>query len=144
MQLRIRHQTYGILIFLGLIFGGMWMLTGCISTVRETKRIGEPEFEIVEKDAVPEEFARVIREEREKPFCLTYADQGELYLARGYGRQDKTGYSVEVSELYETENAVVFHTRLMGPEKSEKTKEIATYPYVVVRMKDGKKSVEFD
>ena len=132
MQVRIRHQTYGILIFFGLIFGGMWMLTGCISTVRETKRIGEPEFEIVEKDAVPEEFARVIR------------DQGELYLARGYGRQDKTGYSVEVSELYETENAVVFHTRLMGPEKSEKTKEIATYPYVVVRMKDGKKSVEFD
>ena len=58
--------------------------------------------------------------------------------------EDKTGYSVEVSELYETENAVVFHTRLMGPEKSEKTKEIATYPYVVVRMKDGKKSVEFD
>ena len=51
---------------------------------------------------------------------------------------------MEVSELYETENTVVFHTRLMGPEKSEKTKEIATYPYVVVRMKDGKKSVEFD
>ena len=55
MQVRIRRQTYGLLIFFGLIFGGMWMLTGCISTVRETKRIGEPEFEIVEKDAVPEE-----------------------------------------------------------------------------------------
>lgn len=144
MQVRIRHQTYGLLIFFGLIFGGMWMLTGCISTVRETKRIGEPEFEIVEKDAVPEEFLRVIKEEQETPFCLTYTDHGELYLARGYGRKDKTGYSVEVSELYETENAVVFHTSLLGPEKGEKTKEIATYPYVVVKLKDVKKTVEFD
>ena len=76
----------------------------------------------MEKDAVPEEFARVIREEREKPFCLTYAEQGELYLARGYGRQDKTGYSVEVSELYETENAVVFHTRLMGRKRAKRRK----------------------
>lgn len=139
MQVRIRHLTYGFLILFG-----MWLLTGCISTVRETKRIGEPKFAVVEKDAVPEEFARVIREEQEEPFCLTYADQGELYLARGYGRQEKTGYSVEVSELYETENAVVFHTRLMGPKKGEKTKEIATYPYVVVKLKDGKKPVEFD
>lgn len=67
-----------------------------------------------------------------------------MYLARGYGKQEKTGYRVEVSALYETENTIVFHTTLFGPEKGEKTKETATYPYVVVRMKDMKKMVEFD
>uniref|UniRef100_UPI000B10F40E hypothetical protein n=1 Tax=Mediterraneibacter glycyrrhizinilyticus TaxID=342942 RepID=UPI000B10F40E len=67
------------------------MLTGCISTVRETKRIGEPEFEIVEKDAVPEEFARVIREEREKPFCLTYADQANCILPEAMEDRTKPG-----------------------------------------------------
>lgn len=119
-------------------------LTGCVTTIRETKRIGEPEFTVLKEEDVPKEFSDRIKEEQETPFCLAYEDRGELYLARGYGKQEKTGYRVEVSALYETENTIVFHTTLFGPEKGEKTKETATYPYVVVRMKDMKKMVEFD
>ena len=93
---------------------------------------------------VPAEFKTVIEEKKAEPFKLTYADQGILYIAEGYGTQPTTGYSVEVEELYETEDAVHIHTNLMGPEKGEETKEIATFPYVVVQLDDIKKDVLFD
>ena len=56
----------------------------------------------------------------------------------------KTGYSVEVTELYETENAIFIHTNLLGPGKEEETKEITTFPYVVVKLKLIDKNVVFD
>ena len=86
----------------------------------------------------------MIEENKSKPFKLTYADQGYLYIAQGYGAQKKTGYSVEVLALYETENAVYIHTNLLGPGKGEQTKEAATFPYVVVQLKYIEKNVMFD
>ena len=66
------------------------------------------------------------------------------FLLEGYGAQLKTGYSVEVTGLYETSNAVYFHTNLLGPEKGEETKEITTFPYVVVMLEAIEKNVVFD
>ena len=48
--------------------------------------------------------------------------------------EDTTGYSVEVNDLYETEDAVFIHTTLLGPEAGEDIKEISTFPYVVVKL----------
>ena len=49
-----------------------------------------------------------------------------------------------VTELYETENAIFIHTNLLGPGKEEETKEITTFPYVVVKLKLIDKNVVFD
>ena len=77
-------------------------------------------------------------------FRMTYTDQGSLYIAEGYGAQPTTGYSVEVTGLYETEDEVRIHTRLMGPEKGEEIKEITTFPYVTVQLGAVDKSVIFE
>ena len=45
-----------------------------------------------------------------------------------------SGYSVEVEELYETQDAVYIETNLLGPEKGEETKDRTTFPYVVVQL----------
>ena len=99
---------------------------------------------MLNKQEVPEEFGEVIEEKKPTPFCLTYMDQGFLYIAEGYGAQPKTGYSVAVTELYETNEAVYFHTNLLGPEKGEDTKEITTFPYVVVKLEAVEKPVVFE
>ena len=58
--------------------------------------------------------------------------------------EDTTGYSVEVNDLYETEDAVFIHTTLLGPEAGEDIKEISTFPYVVVKLEYIDKNVIFD
>lgn len=120
------------------------VLTGCISRPQKTQKLRDLEFTVLDKDDVPEELKEQIVENQHIPFRLTYTDQGKLYIAEGYGAQLKTGYSVEVTELYETENAVYFHTNLLGPEKGEETKDITTFPYVVVMLDAVDKTVVFD
>lgn len=120
------------------------VLTGCITRPQKTEKLRDLEFTVMNKEEVPAEFREVILANQDQPFRLTYTDQGKLYIAEGYGAQLKTGYSVEVTGLYETENAVYFHSNLLGPEKGEKTKEITTFPYVVVVLDAVDKTVVFD
>ena len=120
------------------------MLTGCISRPQKTEKLRDLDFTDMDKEKVPNELKTAILENRDLPFKLTYADQGYLYIAEGYGPQPKSGYSVEVTGLYETENAIYIHTNLLGPEKGEKTEEVTTYPYVVVKLEYIEKNVIFD
>lgn len=120
------------------------VLTGCVSRPQKTEKLRDLEFTVLNKDEVPEELKAQIEENQDRPFWLTYMDQGKLYIAEGYGAQLKTGYSVEVTGLYETSNAVYFHTNLLGPEKGEETKAVTTFPYVVVMLEAVEKNVVFD
>ena len=120
------------------------MLTGCVSRPQKTEKLRDLEFTVMSKEDVPEEFQEQILQHQDLPFRLTYTDQGRLYIAEGYGAQLKTGYSVEVEGLYETSNAIYFHTNLLGPEKGEETKEVTTFPYVVVMLDAIDKTVVFD
>lgn len=120
------------------------MLTGCVTRQQKTEKLRDLEFTVLDKEDVPQELKTAIVENMEQPFKLTFSDQGFTYIAEGYGPQQKSGYSVKVTGLYETENAVYIHTELLGPEKGEKTKEVVTYPYVVVKMEMTDKNVVFD
>ena len=134
-------------ILLGCLAAGfllIFMLTGCVSRPQKTEKLRDLEFTVMSKEDVPEEFQEQILQHQDLPFRLTYTDQGRLYIAEGYGVQLKTGYSVEVEGLYETSNAIYFHTNLLGPEKGEETKEVTTFPYVVVMLDAIDKTVVFD
>ena len=134
-------------ILLGCLAAGfllIFMLTGCVSRPQKTEKLRDLEFTVMSKEDVPEEFQEQILQHQDLPFRLTYTDQGRLYIAEGYGAQLKTGYSVEVEGLYETSNAIYFHTNLLGPEKGEETKEVTTFPYVVVVLEEIDKTVVFD
>ena len=110
----------------------------------EEQKLQDLDFTVVDREDEPEELSTMIEEEKGDPFQMLYADQGQLYLAEGYGEQPTTGYSVAVRELYETENTIHIRTNLLGPEKGEDIKEITTFPYVVVQLGYIDKDVLFD
>ena len=119
-------------------------LAGCVVKHEDTQKLRDLDFTVLNPEDAPRELQEMISEEERHPFCLTYADQGSLYIAEGYGTQLTTGYSVEVNDLYETEDAVFIHTTLLGPEAGEDIKEISTFPYVVVKLEYIDKNVIFD
>jgi hypothetical protein len=119
------------------------LFAGCTVEKISTEKLRDIEFTVVPKKDIPEELEEMIDEKEEEPFKLTYADEGSLYIAQGYGKQPTSGYSIEVKELYETENAIYVHTNLIGPAKDEKILERATYPYIVVRVEFVDKNVVF-
>ena len=117
---------------------------GCSAEKISTEKLRDVEFTVVSKRDIPEELVKKIDEEGEKPFKLTYSDNGELFIAVGYGKQPTSGYSIEVTELYETKNAIYIHTNLIGPANDEKILERATFPYIVVKLEFIDKNVVFE
>ena len=76
---------------------------GCASQSDKTEKLRDLEFTVLDKDEIPESFMEEISKRVEKGFKLTFEDQGYLYIAEGYGKQETSGYSIEVKKLYETE-----------------------------------------
>ena len=70
---------------------------------------------------------------------LRIQPQGSQISDRSYGPQNKTGYQIKVDAVLEGEKTVRIQTSLLGPEKGEKTKDVVTYPYVVVKLKKTEK-----
>ena len=92
------------------------VLVGCGKT-RDTAKIRDLEFTVMDQERIPEELKAIIEEKKVQPFKMTYSDEEKLYIVTGYGPQETGGYSIQVKELYLTENAIVFDTELSGPEK---------------------------
>ena len=122
----------------------MLFLCGCSVQSDDNKKLNDLEFTVISQDEIPKELAAQIEEKKTEEMKLTYSDNENLYIARGYGTQNSGGYSIAVGELYETENAVFFHSSLIGPEAGEKTDEGESYPYVVVKLKWIDKNVVFE
>lgn len=119
-------------------------IPGCVVRHDSTEKLKDLDFTVTDEEDAPEELRTMIDEAREKPYQLVYADQGTLWIAEGYGRKETTGYSVEVRELYETEDAVHIRTRLLGPGVQEEILETAAYPCVIVQMEYIDKDILFD
>lgn len=119
-------------------------LTACSAGKDDMKKLREVEFTVMNPDEVPEELRTLIEEKKGETFRLTYSDGGYLYMARGYGEKETSGYSVEVTECYETEDVVMVKTNLLGPPKDEEIIEESTYPYVVVKTEYIEKNVVFE
>ena len=88
----------------------LMLCQGCSVKKMNTEKIRDVEITVLEEEKIPEEFLTQIEEKKSGPFKITYADKDALYIARGYGEQKTSGYSIEVKECYETENAIYIHT----------------------------------
>ena len=112
------------------------------------KKTGEIEYEIVKKEEIPEKLKEEIAEAEKSEMWISYADTGKeetyLYVVRGYGTQQTTGYSIEVNACYETVDTVVIRTTLQGPEKKEKIHKKKTYPYIVIKMPYTEKQIIYE
>lgn len=124
-----------------LILCSLW---GCSVQKLSIEKLRDIDFTVVEKEDIPEELAAMIAEKETQVFKLTYADQGALYVAEGYGKQSTNGYSIEVKECYETNNAIYVRTNLIGPAKDEKIVDTDTYPYIVIKMEFIDKNIVFE
>ena len=92
------------------IIAGIFILAlaGCSIKKEDTKKIQDIEFTVVAPEDVPEELKADIEKARDTPFRLTYADQGYLYMARGYGEKEKTGKTGQARD--EEAKAAPFHS----------------------------------
>lgn len=120
------------------------LLGACsIQKDRESK-LRDVDFTVVSYGDVPEELQAKIEDGKKEAFQMTYGDKGYLYAARGYGRKDTSGYSIEVTECCETTNTIRVSTDLLGPVKGEEVLKKSTCPYVVIKMEYSDKNVVFN
>ena len=127
-----------------LIVVCMVLSTACSMQKDDTKKVRDIEFTVVDSIDLPEEIRAQIEELKEGTFEITYGDNGYLYIAKGYGKQESTGYSVSVQECYETKNTICMKTELSGPPKDEEILDKETYPYIVIKIEYTDKNVVFD
>lgn len=117
-------------------------LFGCGIEKTDGNRLQDLEYEIIE-DEIPKELAEKIEGKKSADFKLTYENDKYLYIVRGYGEQETGGYSIQILDLYLTQNAVVLHTNLKGPSKDEVKNAAPSYPYIVIRIEHTDKNVIF-
>lgn len=132
---------------IGLIFGVfiIIMLSGCSQrkAIPESERT-EIDFTIVEERDIPEKLLEIIEGNKKEEMRLSYTDEENLYLVRGYGQQKTGGYSIAVAECTEDEKTIWFDTRLLGPENQEMLSEDPSCPYLVVRIEMREKEIMID
>ena len=102
------------------------------------------EFSVVQENTLPEELKNLIQEKKNEEFKLTFDSGGEKYIVIGYGRQETSGYSISIEEMYETENAIYVKTTLLGPSKGQAVNQVKTYPYIVLKIEYSHRSVVFE
>ena len=83
-------------------------------------------------DEIPEELKTIIDQKKTGEFKLTYADQDELYIVVGYGKQLTGGYSIQFPDVYLTKENIVVTSVLLGPEGEEPAN--ISYPYAVIKI----------
>ena len=128
--------------FLFLI-GSVMLLCGCSVQKDDMAKLRDIEFTVIDEAKLPEELKQYIDEAKHNPFEITYGDEGYLYIAKGYGTKENSGYSIEVEECFETSNVICVRTNLLGPQKNEGLEE-ETFPYIVLKIEYNDKSVVFE
>ena len=120
------------------------IMIGCGKSADKTAKLRDLKFTVLSGEQLPAELQEMVEEQKAESFRFTFADENELYICVGCGRQPTGGYSISVTELYETENAVYVHTNLMGPSAGENKAESPSYPYIVVKLEKTDKAVVFE
>lgn len=137
----MRKTRYRMLLLLILGLG----LTGC--KVENGKQGGERtdiDFTVVEAQKIPEELAAIIEENRDREIRMAYRSGDELYLVRGYGRQDTGGCSISVTECTEDETSIWLATRLIGPQGADEISDASSCPCLVVKIGAREKEIRIE
>ena len=98
------------------------------------KKLRDVEYTVVAEPDIPEELKKAIEEKKEEQFQFIYQSGDYLYIAKGYGVQQTSGYSIQAKQLYlTTEECLVFDTELTGPGEGAVVQETNTYPIIVIK-----------
>ncbi|MBQ3513835.1 MAG: protease complex subunit PrcB family protein [Lachnospiraceae bacterium] len=89
------------------------------------------DFTICDEKQIPDELKEILEEKKETVFKLTFATKDYLYVAIGYGEQNRSNLDIVVEDFSLGKNAIYVKTQLVG--KDEEDKEIVTYPIIVLK-----------
>lgn len=150
-KMKNRHKLFGAGFLIRYILGTFLLMTvsagvlsGCSIEETNGTKVKDLEYTIVEDSDMPEELLSMIEEKKAADFKLTYEQDDELYIIRGYGEQATGGYSIRIKECYLTTNAILFDTELVGPRKGENVSASPSYPYIVIRTEKRDESTIFE
>ena len=101
------------------------------------------DFTIVAGTDIPGDLQELIQNRQEEPFELTYTDNTYLYVVKGYGKQDNTGYNIVVNDFYQSKDCLVFDSELFGPKSNEEVSGQPSYPYIVIKTEYREEPVVF-
>lgn len=121
-----------IILIIGMLLINL-LLGGC-SGKEEIPKLRDLEFTVVEQGTEPENLLNLIEEKKTEPFQLSYVIGEDMYIVVGYGKQETSGYSIQVKELYETESTIYIDTVLIGPESVETLNKQESYPYIAIKL----------
>lgn len=130
--------------FWGILVACMFFVSGCTLLSEEKMKLRDLDFTVLSEEKIPEQLLPIIEEKKAKPFQITYTDNANLYICIGYGEQETGGYSIAVNELYLTDTNILVNTSLLGPESSEKSNNVASYPYIVIKTEFLEQTVTFE
>lgn len=116
-----------------IFFSIILQLTGCSGNYIEDSEAKTLDYTVIEETQIPEEFLNQIMEKKAENFELTYRDNEYLYIAKGYGEQETSGYSVAVTNLTTENEVVYFESKLLKPQENENVNHISSFPYVVIK-----------
>lgn len=126
-----------------LTVGVITLFTGCREEPEEEEKLKDLDFTVLSDSEIPMELKQIIEENKHNVAKTTFVDMGQLYIIVCYGDQPTTGYSIEINELYETENTLAVKTTLKGPSKTEQVLNLITSPYIVIKLENIDKTVIF-
>ena len=133
-------RKYGRWILLTAV---LLLLAGCGQKQSEGK-IRDLECSVLDEDEIPQPLAEVIEENKTKEMKLSYAKDGELYIARGFGEQKSGGYSITQKYCYLAEDGIHVRFELLGPPAGETMAEEPTFPYIVVKTEAEGQNIIFE
>lgn len=131
----MRKNWNGKMLLVAGLFAWVFLvriLTGCAVEKTEQKKIRDLEFTVVSEADLPQELRELTAEKKSAPFKMTYSNDKGLYIVVGYGEQSSGGYSIQVKDLFLSENAILIDTELLGPEPETENASAKSCPYVTV------------
>lgn len=143
MRIYKRRYFYPIMWILTAVYMGV-CLFGCGVEKTDESKVEDIDYCIVEENDIPKELMAKIQEKKAADLKMVFENDDFVYIVRGYGEQETGGYSIQVTDVYLTKNAVVFRSNLVGPSKDQVKNVVPSYPYVVLKIQNMEKNVIFE
>ena len=112
-----------------------------VKDTSDTEEKSELDYTVEDDEDLPEEVANYITDRKRDSFSTTFVSGEYMYIIVCFGTMNTSGYSIQVTSAYETDNRIVIETKLSGPKtEGDKTE---TYPYIVLKTEKSDKQVVF-
>ena len=118
-------------------------LSGCAVVIKTENGRENRSYELMDIRDVPQELRTKIEEKWAQPFELTYSDMEYLYMVKGYGKKEESGFCIEIAECTESQDAICIEVILHGPGGKGVVCD-TEYPFCVLKTAYTEKQVIFE